>query len=202
MNQPDRRRDQHPWCRQAKESESSYAAFLKYRDMGAARSLEALNRGDAGAMPRIASLKRLSAAHGWVERSRAWDNHLQAERDRVAAEYAAMWERRRLDAIDEAWNTSRRLREKADRMLAFPLQTTETSKDGQTVIISPARWTLSTALEMIRLAMEIEANILHLTRIDPHKASLPELKAMRTTIGEAKASAVEADPAPCQSPAR
>ena len=57
------------------------------------------------------------------ERSCAWDDHLQAERDKVAAEEAAKWERRRLQALEEGWQLCRALRARLEQMLAIPPET-------------------------------------------------------------------------------
>src|SRR3954468_12705098 len=84
------------WERQPREGEEAYAAFLEYRDLGPGRAHEA-TRQRLGRHPGyLKPIDRWSVRRDWQGRSCAWDAHLQAERDRVAAEEAAKWERRRL----------------------------------------------------------------------------------------------------------
>ena len=68
-------------------------------------------------------IERWSALRDWRERAGAWDDHLQAERDEVAAEEAAKWERRRLQALEEGWQLCRALRARLEQMLAIPPET-------------------------------------------------------------------------------
>ena len=55
----------------------------------------------------------------WRLRAAAWDAHLQAERDKVAAEEAAKWERRRLQALEEGWQLCQALRARIAQLLAI-----------------------------------------------------------------------------------
>src|SRR4051812_49355734 len=85
-----------PWERRPREGAEAYAAFLAYRDLGPTRTLEATRKG-LGKMPGyLKPIERWSALRQWRERAGAWDDHLQAERDKVAAQEAAKWEARRL----------------------------------------------------------------------------------------------------------
>ena len=88
-----------------REGEEAYAAFLAYRDLGPYRTHEATRnspRQEAG-LPQAD--RAVVGPARWRERAGAWDDHLQAERDKVAAEEAAKWERRRLQALEEGWQT-------------------------------------------------------------------------------------------------
>lgn len=182
--------DVRPWDRRAGESESSWGAFLVYRDLGLGRSLERVaetlaegeHRTCTGHAPLgIDRLKKLSARNSWVDRSRAWDNHLQRERDRVAVEQAAEWERRRLAALESVWQDAERLRAKADKMLAFPLQRTVVECDDhghETTVIHPTKWTFWTAAQMLRMAAEIQAAVLEAVSKDPADLSDAKLHAI------------------------
>ena len=70
-----------PWERQPRESARAYGAFCAYRDLGPCRSLkaaaEAFYKRTSAAVSR--QLKTWSAAFHWVERTAAWDRHLDAE---------------------------------------------------------------------------------------------------------------------------
>ena len=73
-----------PWERQPREGEEAYAAFLSYRDLGPGRTHEA-TRMLLGKRPGyLKPIERWSALRDWRRRSGAWDDHLQAERDKVA----------------------------------------------------------------------------------------------------------------------
>ncbi len=65
---------------------------------------------------------RLGRGHDRRLRAGAWDAHLQAERDEVAAAEEAKWERRRLQALEDGWRTCQKLRARLERMLAIPLE--------------------------------------------------------------------------------
>ncbi|MFJ9029803.1 hypothetical protein ACIRQP_14970 [Streptomyces sp. NPDC102274] len=70
--------------RQDAESDPAYEAFAVYRDMGSARTL-----GETGQTvgKSLGLMKNWSFTHGWVERARAYDQHLTG----VATEsYAVM----------------------------------------------------------------------------------------------------------------
>lgn len=78
-----------PWERHSDETDKSYEGFLQYVKLGSTRTLAAVakiigHRQDT-------HVKRWSARYGWVERARAYDDHMEA------AEFeAALEERKRL----------------------------------------------------------------------------------------------------------
>lgn len=75
------RKTEQPWERQKGESAQAFEAFLTYLQMGPERSIRAVSQ-------RLAKSKtiidRWSRTYGWVERCRAWDNHLRQEARRAA----------------------------------------------------------------------------------------------------------------------
>jgi hypothetical protein len=109
-----------PWERQPREGEAAYAALLTFRDLGPRRTQEA-TRKHLGKRPGyLKPIERWSALRDWRLRAGAWDDHLQAERDKVARQEAEKWERRRLQALEEGWQLCRALRARLTRMLAMP----------------------------------------------------------------------------------
>lgn len=72
---------EQPWERQKGESAQAFAAFLVYLQMGPDRSItkvvQELNKSRA-------IIGRWSSDNSWVERCRAWDNHLQREARKAA----------------------------------------------------------------------------------------------------------------------
>src|SRR3954469_11415188 len=124
--------ERFPWERQSRESDEAYVAFLAYRDLGAGRTHEA-TRNRLGKRPGyLKPIERWSVLRQWRQRSCAWDDHLQAERDQVAAEEAAKWERRRLQALEEGWQLCRALRARLEQMLAVPLETPVVERSSPT----------------------------------------------------------------------
>jgi virulence-associated protein VagC len=169
------------WGRLPGESDAAYSAFIAYRDMPAPRSLIRVGQelGKSGGL-----CERWSSRHEWAERCRAWDNHLQRERDKVAIREARKWERRRQQELESNWETVQAIRAKLDKMLAFPLQRTETSKDGQTVIIEPIRWSFQTVALLARTAAEIGAAVLLAVGSDPDELTEAQARAILDDLAE------------------
>lgn len=73
-----------------RESSQALEAFVLYRDMGPARSLEALHQKYPDTTPTVRQLKTWSAAHNWQERIAQHEARIAAEaeerarRDRLA----------------------------------------------------------------------------------------------------------------------
>ncbi len=112
-----------PWERQPREGEEAYTAFLAYRDLGPKRTHEA-TRVHLGKRPGyLKPIERWSTLRDWRLRACAWDDHLQAGRDKVAAEEAAKWERRRLQALEEGWLLCQSLRARIAQLLTIPPET-------------------------------------------------------------------------------
>jgi hypothetical protein len=191
-----------PWERQPREGEQAYAAFLAYRDLGPRRTLEA-TRQRLGKRPGyLKPIERWSALRDWRRRSCAWDDHLQAERDRVAAEEAAKWERRRLQALEEGWQLCQTLRARLAEMLAFTLEAPAAAppepaeatpeavpeavatpeKARPTAGRGPTRWDYTTVTRLSKLIVELEWALLNETlpppgKFDPLTATDEQIKA-------------------------
>ena len=185
---PKPRAPQQPWGRRHRESEEAHKAFLAYRDLGADRTLE---RASRDCTKSLQAFKFFSAKWDWIERCRHWDNFLQSERDKVAARYQGLWERRRVQALKENYEIAQALRAKAKQMLAFPLVERNLTEDGRT-ILKPLRWSLGTALDAFRLAAEIESAVLTANRADDFNGlTAGELAAIRDAGEEAIREMVE-----------
>jgi hypothetical protein len=155
------------WERQPHESQKAYLAYLVYRDLGPQRSLDAaaLTRQggqQVGKRAATSHVFRWSSAWRWVERAASWDAYLQRERDQVAAEQAALWEKRRLEERESTYSLSRRLREKVETALKMPLvQARIESVDGKpATIIEPLKYTLRDVVALARLAVDLAAEAL------------------------------------------
>ncbi|WP_074312425.1 hypothetical protein [Singulisphaera sp. GP187] len=85
-----------------------------------------------------------------------------ASRDKVRAEEAEKWERRRLQSAAASWSDSNLLRRKAAQMMTFPLAedvVEENDEDGRPIRITrtPAKWTMATAGALYKLGAELRA---------------------------------------------
>lgn len=75
------KRTEQPWERQKGESAQAFEAFFLYLEMGADRSIRAVSQ-ELGKSKTL--IDRWSRTHNWVERCRAWDNHIQHEAKKAA----------------------------------------------------------------------------------------------------------------------
>ena len=75
------KRTERPWEQQKGESAQAFEAFFLYLEMGADRSIRAVSQ-ELGKSKTL--IDRWSRTHNWVERCRAWDNHIQHEAKKAA----------------------------------------------------------------------------------------------------------------------
>ena len=75
------KRTEQPWERQKGESAQAFEAFFLYLEMGGSRSLRAVSQ-ELGKSKTL--IDRWSRTYKWVERCRAWDNHIQHEAKKAA----------------------------------------------------------------------------------------------------------------------
>ena len=75
------KKTEQPWERQKGESAQAFEAFFLYLEMGASRSLRAVSQ-ELGKSKTL--IDRWSRTYKWVERCRAWDNHIQHEAKKAA----------------------------------------------------------------------------------------------------------------------
>jgi hypothetical protein len=164
------------------ESSVAYAMSLKYRDLGPHRTVAGLLRSDGRTAEKKCrrQLEFWSARWGWVERARRFDAHNEAvahrARDRVRAEYAALWERRAQDCLEHAYADAKRLRARASEMLAAPLyHAEERQEDSRTVVIrKPARWSFASAALMLKVSAELAQAAIAAVQDDRPLASMSD----------------------------
>lgn len=75
------RKIEQPWERQKSESAQAFEAFSIYLNLGTERSIRAVSQ-ELGKSKTL--IDRWSRTNSWVERCRAWDNHLQREAKKAA----------------------------------------------------------------------------------------------------------------------
>jgi len=111
-----------PWARTEHESDTAYAAFKCYLELGSTRSIQAA--ADALGYKSRDWPGRWSSKHGWVDRALAYDEHLAAlafeaaadEHVRAARRAAVMQAEASLKAVEgwtEAFNTLREIAKSA-----------------------------------------------------------------------------------------
>jgi hypothetical protein len=153
------------WDRQPGESEGAYRAFVFYRDMGPDRNLIATNAGvrkvrDQGTKRGVSGgcISLWSSKWKWVERCRAWDNHLQAEKDRVAEAEARKWERRRQANREANFDLAMKLRDRVAELLKRPIRRrVGKRKNGEPIVIEPAAWTQRDLAILSKAAADLAA---------------------------------------------
>lgn len=183
-----------PWNRRPKETAKAFTTFKAYCMLGAGRSIVLL-KYRLGCSENY--LKRLSARWDWVERARHYDSRIadaeQAAKERVAAEQAEKWARRRMESADENWEHAQAVALKAREMLKGNLYSQELDKNGQTIVIEPAKWTMATAGALLKLSAELRAAALGEALgeteddFDPSKATPEECRAYLHREGIIKA---------------
>lgn len=161
------------WERQPGEGREAFVAFKAYRDLPPRdRSIDAAFAATCGhqkGTKRAAgNWKRWSVEHEWVARAEAYDRHLRdvelAAQEEAIAQEAARWHERRRKQREDEWEARTKLLEKVNQMLQLPVvEQVVTSPDGRTVVVKPARWTLSTVAQLLdtmaklgRLAAEMD----------------------------------------------
>lgn len=121
------------------------------------RSLDAVHR-KLGKSTRL--IAKWSSRWRWVERTMAYDEFLRAKR--AAAEAAALkekaidWAARQQQIRERDFEQGERMRARVDAILNFPLATQTTSRDGKTVHIHPAKFSIQSAARMLDTASKLQ----------------------------------------------
>ena len=107
------KKTEQPWERQKGESPQAFAAFLIYLELGPKRSLHMVGQqlGKSRGL-----MERWSSANHWVERCRAWDNHLQQEARRAAVAEVRQMNKRHANMAQQMQKAAMKaLKEMGDR---------------------------------------------------------------------------------------
>lgn len=125
------RKTEQLWERQKGESAQAFEAFSCYLEMGADRSIRAVSQKLGKSKTLI---DRWSRTNNWVERCRAWDDHLQREARRAA--------------VDEVREMTRRHTQLAVAIQGAAIRALSALGDG---MINPKNFAA-----IVRLATELE----------------------------------------------
>jgi hypothetical protein len=166
----------HVWDRKPGEPTEWYGRFLIFLEIGEKRSMLATyrlwkeeqdkkiprnpkNRRHSKILSVPPSWEKACIEWQWWERSAPWDDEqlrLKIEETKRLREDAYRLRLRRAEQhIEDEWRLRNSIVKLAEDMLQFPLQKRELAPDGQTVIISPARWSMKDALAAVKLASDL-----------------------------------------------
>ena len=127
------------WNRMPRESARAYAAASVYFKMRANRSLAAVAKMQG---KNVSLMERWSKRWGWVNRAIAYDDQLAREEQKAiikeTAARAVEWRRRADEQPEQEYQIGKKLENKVNKMLEFPL-TGIIMEDGKTTV-RPARW--------------------------------------------------------------
>jgi len=177
------------------ESALAYSYYCKFRDLGPARTLESARKifgNGEGRSQRL--VEDYSARFSWRERARAWDARIEAAklaaRLKAAAETAAMWERRRQQALLDGWDDAEALRIKALQMLEMPVfvDVESINSDGTTTRAREAtgRWNFKNAGDLLHIGSQLKAAVLIAAGREFEDLDEAELRAIAdAVVGEA-----------------
>lgn len=143
------------WVQQPEELDRWYGRFHRYLLMGSRRSLLGCVHEEekAAKSPKKpsktvpGSWKDAFEKWQWRDRAAFWDAW-QWQQEEV------IWQERRKQWRGQQWELAQRMKERAERMMSFPL-TRKTVQEGEgTSIIEPARWSQRDAIAYLNLANE------------------------------------------------
>jgi hypothetical protein len=127
--------------RQITDTDKSWLAFCKYRDMGSDRTIEKV-RVECGYRS-VRILERWSSQYAWVERCRAFDD------DELRSHSAALQQQRinyKLQMEKDAWEKRKKFLKKADLILNVPITQKIITDDGTTIFMPTNKWRLVDAI--------------------------------------------------------
>lgn len=140
--------------RQSTDTDKSWIAFCKYRNLGSDRSLEKLLQKYSKTTPSsyLRMLKVWSSKHQWVARCRAFDDD-EMQKESIALSKLRL--ERRLQLERDAWTRRDKMIKKADFILAIPLTQKIISDDGTTIYNPTDKWRLVDAIAFSKYAHEL-----------------------------------------------
>jgi len=170
-----------PWLRMEGESAKAYSHFQVYLRFGPNNRSFGKTAEEVRCSQR--NIERIASRWNWAERVDAWDRHEDAlnfarfERMRERAARRRM--ERELARQEEAENVANLLLERAQTMLAWPIQQetivekSEITEDGQTLhitqkVIKPVKWSMIDAMRVVEALDRMRrASVEDLTKAQP-----------------------------------
>ena len=136
--------------RQPNDTDKSWLAFCKYRDMGGDRTVEKV-RLECGYRS-VRKLELWSSKYSWVKRVRAFDDD-ELQTESIALQKLRL--ERRLQLERDAWTRRDKLIKKADFILSIPLVSKFVTEDGLTIYNPTDKWRLTDAIALSKHAHEL-----------------------------------------------
>ena len=136
--------------RQNTDTDKSWLAFCKYRDMGGDRTVEKV-RLECGYRS-VRKLELWSSKYSWVKRVRAFDDD-ELQTESIALQKLRL--ERRLQLERDAWARRDKLIKKADFILSIPLVDKFVTEDGSTIFTPTDKWRLTDAIALSKYAHEL-----------------------------------------------
>lgn len=141
------------WAQQPEEPDRWYGRFHRYLLMGSGRSLLGCVHAEekAAKSPKKPSKtvpgawKVAAEKWQWVYRVQEWDAW-QWQQEEV------IWQERRQQWREQQWDLAQRMKERAERMMSFPLTRKAVQEGDQPAIIEPTRWSQRDAIAYLNLA--------------------------------------------------
>ena len=136
--------------RQNSDTDKSWLAFCKYRDMGGDRSLEKVRQEIGHRSGR--NVQIWSSKYKWNERCRAFDD------DEQRSHSAALQQQRlkyKLEIEKLAWEKREKFLKKADLILNVPITQKIVTNDGKTIFNPTDKWRLTDAIAFHKYAHEL-----------------------------------------------
>ena len=170
--------------RQPTDTDKSWLAFCKYRDMGNDRTLEKV-RIECG-LRSVRKLELWSSKYSWVKRCAAFDDD---ENKAISKALQNQRLKQRLQLEKDAWKLREKILKKADQLLAIPIVTKSVSDDGKTIFTPTDKWALRDAIALDKYAHELG---IFATGGEPKKLDEVEAVSVLANMGILPASAVVA----------
>ena len=136
--------------RQNSDTDKSWLAFCKYRDMGGDRSLEKVRQEIGHRSGR--NVQIWSSKYKWNERCRAFDD------DELRSHSAALQQQRinyKLQMEEDTWEKRKKFLKKADLILNVPITQKIVTNDGKTIFNPTDKWRLTDAIAFHKYAHEL-----------------------------------------------
>lgn len=147
-------REPQPWDQLDRETNKAYNAFLTYLNLGPLRTYVKafqISRNKPDSKVPDGSFAQWKVRFFWARRAKAYDDWTRQknviEQEAVLLKSLTQRTEKSAQFRDRMFDMAESLIDKAERMLAFPLEevSRSTVQDGKTVIVTvkPTRWTFS-----------------------------------------------------------
>lgn len=174
--------ERKPWDRRPGESRQAYEAFRTYLALGHDRSIFKVAH-DLNKSRQL--ITRWCSECGWVDRCAAHDTHLNAiemgRREKVRAEMAERWERRRQETIEKDWANYLLLSDKIAKMIDMMMDPTKPMAPTAANVNKLLR--LTEAARRLSGGIFVEARAQEADDFDPSTATPDELRAYLASKG-------------------